>query len=341
MNETQGRLFLSALGVKVEYKGGWLRGRCPLARWNHQNGKDSSPSFGLKVEPHGASHYHCFACSSGALSTLVQELEMKSDYGKSSDVSYDFKRAWEMLEEDASTVYPLPEYHEFAQSEHRPFHPWPQAALDAFPPAYTSAVARRYLAWRGFTLAEAKAQDLRVDEYRNMLVFPYRNVSGVLAGLRGRLMDFGQPHDQLKHYDYKFGDSNNAYTCWLGEEILETATGPVVVVEGQFDRMRVLRHYPFVVANMTAKPSDQKLEKLLWAPGVVIMLDEDKTGLSAGVKWANRLIAKGQSRVGFLELADAPKSAYHVERDGPGAPKDPDEVDEGWLKEAMTSLTNT
>lgn len=347
MNESQGRQLMAALGVKPDYKGGWLRGRCPLAPWTHKGGKDNSPSFGVKVDSNGPSHYHCFACSSGSLSALVQTLELYTDYGANAPPALDLSRVRQIVETDESTVYPLPEYTEFPDSGHKGFEPWPESALEAFPLASTSNLAAQYLKWRGFTLEEADAQGIRVDLYREMLVFPYRNVSGQLAGMRGRLMDFGQKvmHEfkgemipSLKHYDYQWGEMNNAHLCWLGEECLEHATSPVLIVEGQFDRMRLQRVYPYVLANMTAKPSDYKLQKLLWAPGVVVVMDNDEAGQLATVKWVNRLKAGGLSKIGFLELNTAPKSAFHTARDGAGSPKDPDEVDEGWLSEAVKSL---
>lgn len=348
MNEIQGRQLMAALGVKPEYKGGWLRAKCPLAPWRHKGGKDSSPSFGVKVVPSGKSHYHCFACSSGSLSSLIQALEMHTDYGAQAPTTLDLQKARQIVDLDESTVYPLPEYSEFPTTDHVAFQAWPEAALEAFPLATSEQRSLDYLKWRGFTPEEADSQDLRVDLYRDMLVFPYRNFTGLLGGMRGRLMDFGQKQmhqmangeivPALKHYDYVWGEINNAHACWLGEECLEKADAPVVIVEGQFDRMRVLRVYPYVLANMTAKPSDYKLQKLLGAPGVVALLDDDETGHMATVKWMNRLAAGGLSQVGCVELAGAPKSEFHIGRDGSGSPKDPDETDEQWLKEALSSL---
>ena len=80
---------LDALHVKkAKIKGnGWVEGCCPLARWTHKNGTDSTPSFGVSINPAGPSHYSCFACQHGSIEELVQVLEL---YSKDTPGGYDF-----------------------------------------------------------------------------------------------------------------------------------------------------------------------------------------------------------------------------------------------------------
>lgn len=345
MNADQGREFLKALGTKVESAGsGWLRAKCPLSRWTHAKGSDTTPSFGLTINESAHSVYHCFACSTGTPESLIQALEFHSEYGTKIPGLFDFKKAREILEAEELDVIPLPEYSEFGAPPDKVLVPWETYAYKVFPPAIHSPAARRYLAYRGFTLKEAKEMGLRVDEYRNMLVFPYWNVHGELCGMRGRLMDFGEPLfyqskdgewlQRLKHYDYTLdGKTNNSYFCWLYEPCLNMK-GAVVVVEGQFDLLRVRRVFPRVVANLTAKPSKTKMQKLAYADSVILLLDEDSTGHTATTQWMKQIADLGV-QVGCLDISSAPKSDFHLARSGPGKPKDPDEVSEAWLAEML------
>jgi DNA primase len=81
----------------------------------------------------------------------------------------------------------------------------------------------------------------------------------------------------LKHHDYTWSQVNNAGLVWFNEQVLQLP-GWVVVVEGQIDAMRIHMGYEKVVANLTAKPTDEKLVKLLSADGVILIPDTDSTG---------------------------------------------------------------
>lgn len=78
MNETNVRLLMSLMGCRVGTlsKKGWLRGSCPFAPWLHSKGKDARPSFAIKVETDGESHFRCYSCNTrGSLKQLVWRYE--------------------------------------------------------------------------------------------------------------------------------------------------------------------------------------------------------------------------------------------------------------------------
>jgi hypothetical protein len=66
---------------------------------------------------------------------------------------------------------------------------------------------------------------------------------------------------------------NNAHCVWYNEPDpgggCALPKAPVVVCEGQFDVMSVLRVYPYVVGNLTAKATIEKMVKLQNTYGVV------------------------------------------------------------------------
>jgi DNA primase len=65
---------------------------------------------------------------------------------------------------------------------------------------------------------------------------------------------------------------------WFNEPALNLP-GWVIVCEGQMDVMRVVQSgHAKVVGNLTAKPTDIKLEKLLHAWGTLLIPDNDETG---------------------------------------------------------------
>ncbi len=281
MKEEQAKGFLKALGCKPEYNGGpWVRCSCPLAPWLHDSGKDSNPSFGLSISDDKASHYNCFSCQSGSAEELLQTLEMYASGSLLSHAKYNFPAARAYLEQEAQDVFPLGEFTEFDHDETKEFYEWPAYFIDSFHPAAYSKKAYDYLMGRGVTPQQVIDRNIRYDPKRNMVVFPFHSVYGKLAGARGR--NIGQ--DGPPHHDYSWNKTNNTGLVWYNEEALNLEQ-PVIIVEGQFDYLTVARAYPPTMANLTAKPTPPKMKKLQQCPGVILLLDNDKTGVKAAEKY--------------------------------------------------------
>jgi 5S rRNA maturation endonuclease (ribonuclease M5) len=263
--------FLKALGAKnIEAKQdqNWLRCSCPLARFTHQGQKDSNPSFALTLGVHDEPHFNCFACTGGTAAELLQMLELYVSQRPEYAGLYNFK---------------LPEYTEFGNEAHKLVKPWPEEYLQSFMKAENVPLAKTYLLrpkvhlnefgqkCRGFTPDELSLFDLRYDHSKGMVVFPYRDVYGRLAGMRGRSIA------EKEHFDYTLNGNNNASLVWYNEPALELP-GWVVVVEGQLDAIRVAARYHKVLANLTAKPTQYKLHKLLQSDGTILIPDNDAAG---------------------------------------------------------------
>jgi len=328
MNHEQAKALLSALGSKYDSTNKkWVRGSCPLAPFRHRSGKDSHPSFGIYVSPDTAAHFHCFACESGDLTTLFQLIE----FGRQNNPglftgNLDTARA--IVEAEQLEVQPLPEYLEFAPAVNKQFQEQPEWWLSQFPLALHSDRARYYLARRDFLPVSVMVEHwkFRYDPERDMLLFPYWNVHGQLAGIRGRAIEIpGEPPPKVKHHDYTLLNVNNGGITWFNEPVLQN-TGPVVVVEGPFDCMRVHEVYPVVVANFTAKPVAEKLQKLVYAEGVILMLDGDDTGREATVKFERALHKLGVSTLTILLPWDGKTKT------------DPDSLGVGWVQKALSEI---
>lgn len=308
-------LFLKALGGKNPKKNGkWVTCGCPLGPYLHKDGHDANPSFGVRINDQGESRFNCFACESGSLEKLVSTLEyhwLKNPVGH-----MDFKTARALLDEEGSQVWPLPDYE--SEDQNQMFEEWPAWLLNLLPPAYKHPAAADYLAARGCPGELSDRFDLRWDEQKTMIACPYRNVYGRFAGIRGRNINPNAPK-HFRHFDYTYGEVNNASLVWYNEQVLEMP-GPLIIVEGQFDCMHVAQVYPKVIANLTAKPSQQKLKKLGGIDQILFMMDNDATGAVATDKYLEHFQGS-DTQVGVIE--------YPVEW------KDPDAVPLQWLQNTL------
>jgi hypothetical protein len=281
--------FLEALGgSNFKQNGEWLKCSCPLSKFTHSTGHDANPSFGFTLQDGSRSYYNCYACRAGSAEELLQSLEMYWNQERTKSPSeykngiwlggkqIDFKLARQCLENEEIKVKPLPAYSEFGQKQTKSFEEWPGYFLLDFPPVSVSTEATQYLLSRDVTPEEALTHDLRWDMKKRMVVMPYRNVYGKLAGARGRAID-DQVSGWKKHFDFTWNSVNNASLVWYNEPALQLP-GPVVVVEGQFDALRVAKAYPKVVANMTARPMPSKMRRLLQSDKLIHIPDTDATG---------------------------------------------------------------
>lgn len=296
----------------------WVLASCPLAPYTHKNGTDSNPSFGIKVEEGEEPYFHCFSCMGGSLEDLVGTLEMFIANDPSHAKRYDLKSARTILMGMEVGIVSLPEFSEFGNHKQQLFEEWPAWYIESFTPWQFCKPAFEYLKSRGLTGEQAKRFDLRYDSKKEMLVHPYSNVYGKLAGMRGRSIQGGKGH--TGHYDYTWNDTNNANLVWYNEQALGHGE-PVIVVEGQYDLYAVDRVYPYVVANLTAKPVAAKMSKLAQTPWVILFNDNDKAGQSANEKYLKYLVPQGiqVTTIDYPELLDAQGNPVKLDPDVMGS----------------------
>lgn len=329
MLHDQAAALIKALGSEPLVDGtDWILASCPLAPYTHKNGTDSNPSFGIRLEEGEEPYYHCFSCMSGSLEDLVGTLEMFTGNDPSHAKRYDLKTARTILLNMDVGIVPLPEFSEFGNQKMQVFEEWPQWYVDSFTPWQFCKPAFEYLKSRGVTGEQAKRFDLRYDNAKNMLVHPYSNVYGKLAGLRGRSLQGGKGH--TGHYDYTWNDTNNANLVWYNEQALGHGE-PVVVVEGQYDLYAVDRVYPYVVANLTAKPVAAKMAKLAQTPWVILFNDSDEAGQAANKKYLKYLVPQG-IQVTTIEYPEV------LGADGKPEKLDPDKMGSHWIAEQLNKL---
>ena len=283
MNRPQIEQWLIALGSKAESTStsDWIHGPCPFAHWNHQNGVDSNPSFGVQLGP-GESKTYCLACGA---SGKQYEIMLKLRY---MGLEFDFNTAAELVyaAEDGDGLPELPDPYEKQFDEKEAPHLYPEWLADAFEPAYFDGDVHPYLAGRGMPFEIAKKLNMRYDPHRLRVLFPVLDWRGRLRGLHGRAVCLpcgGDEWEQEIPYKmYPYEGQTNAH-IWLGEQ-WASADEPLVVAESVFDLARVLEIYPNVVSPLTATLSAVKIQRLRKASRVITLFDSDKAGERARLK---------------------------------------------------------
>lgn len=310
---------LLALGTKQEAQAGiWHRAKCPLAFALHKSGKDTHPSFGLTNEEGEPMRFHCFTCETGDMDKLFQTIEFLNTTHPG-QFKGNLSLARTIVEENGTSIAVLPEYSEFKPSKVKVFEELPSYILGSYKPALHNLRSAKYLLeQRGLTQDEILKFDLRYDPEPDMVLYPYWDVFGRLAGIRGRkIMLPGEYSGAQQHHDYVFNKVNNAKVTFYNETCLNL-DGPVVLVEGQVDCIKVCRVYPKTIANLTAKPILDKALKLTQTEGVVLVLDGDSTGRAAQAKWVSLLQHLGVP-VAVVELPYDPDTDIKSDPDSVGS----------------------
>lgn len=172
----------------------WVQYSCPFARWSHKNGRDSSPSFGIYINPDGPSGYNCFACSAKGshLKYLLRQLsdftcqpykeaynfliknEDREKVRKNLDFGSTFGTMSKSAEEEDLSDVPEPERPTMDESAVEKFSPDPHP----------------YILDRGLTEETCRAWGISTDftsKYPR-IVFEIRNLEGELLAFSRRVV---------------------------------------------------------------------------------------------------------------------------------------------------------
>lgn len=263
--------FLWHLKAKnVQVRGKWVQASCPLAPWNHDTGKDKSPSFAVRVEQHKSSFFNCFVCNHGKLSDLIQELQ----YRKAQHMGYNLVEAWKLLaiEEAQKTDLIIKDWGTTLEVE--PEYEIPEWWLDGFQIAWDVPMSREYLEQRQVTHDIAQDFDIRWDRSMRTVCFPVRNRHGDLVSLRGRRVH-PQPGEP-KYHVYPYMDKVNGQ-CWLGEHTVNYDK-PVLMVESVFDSTSCARVYKNIVCPMSVGINEARIKRMGKCSDVITLFDQGVGG---------------------------------------------------------------
>lgn len=246
----------------------WVSMCCPLARWTHVGGADSSPSSGISVKEDGVSIFHCWGCGSkGTVPWLLKELEKYT--------GEDYRSIIRTLEDGEYLGGSLPEWGTARKEKVE------ERILDSeYLDLYDSAVGHWYLRERGILKSTARDLGLLVDpcdsEGDERILFPVFNRHEQLVGFTGRAV---LDKARLRVRDYH--GFQKAYSL-LGVHLIDPEDPYIVVVEGLFDFAKVYQYGYSTVATLHAGLTEGQARILedIGKP-LVLMYDNDQAGRTA------------------------------------------------------------
>lgn len=245
-------------------EGDELKCSCPLAKWEHSKGSDSSPSFGFKLESNGAVIYHCLSCKSkGTLNKLLDILTIRTG-----DMKYEL--LWSKLQD-------------FEQVEQEPEYTYsPKLALDnelyewIFEDVLDYKDAREYIKSRGINLSTCTRLNVKYDpEERRLIFFVYDYVNN-LVGFQGRAI-YPDPYVKTRNKS-KMPIAH----VFLGMHKF-VHNKPIILVEGLFMYLKMhdmgfdIDYNIFCVLGSAISKEKREFLKGMGCP-VYFLLDNDDAG---------------------------------------------------------------
>jgi len=277
VNKKDAVAFLGHCGVppsKVILTKDWVRAPCPLAPWTHDSGRDTNPSFGIKIADNKESIFNCFTCRSGDCTLLVQLL---SEYGAQSP-KFNLAKAMVIIaNEDDGMVHA--EANAFVEPDDLPalqeeIMVWPHDWLNSFDMVHKVTRACTYLEARNVSPLTASLLGLRYDSTLDCVCFPVYDKTSDLVGMRGRRIAPKDNEPKYNMYKYKGHYSN---LPWYGEVWFDDER-PVLMVESVFDVASAIRVYDNVCAPLTVGMSKDKVRRMAGAQEIVTLFDNGKGG---------------------------------------------------------------
>ncbi len=254
---------------------------CPLARWTHKKGVDTSPSFSIKVSSVEKSVCMCWSAGCNFKGTLEQLLFKIKDH----DDSFDIHNALTFVSaHDTPTIDDilsiLPSSYDCMNTVQRE-RTYPDTCLRDFIPLTKS--------WRDLSLETLNKWEIMYDPDKERIVFPVRNHEKEVIGVIGRTVNDSKP----KYLNYwKFRKSNYIY----GESHVKHRR--CIIAEGPFDALKIydaisnsqIQNYD-VVSLMGSIPSKKQIEKIKeYFDECIIYLDNDDAGRNGTSSLCGKLL---------------------------------------------------
>lgn len=267
--------FLGYMGStisEVQNREGWRLASCPLAKSRHSHGVDKHPSFGVKEEINGLSHFHCFSCAtSGDLMDIIILVKLESKYELE---GLHIDKALQMLavEEDELSLDEF-EFSEQVSTQKKTIEYFSDSYCSSFKSVHFFEKGMEYLKGRGLSEETIDKFNIRYDSLVDRVVFPIRDWSGKIAGMHGRFIygDYKNPY-----YAYKDGNRYNGIV-WYGENHIDP-NQPVILVESVFDMFRIFEYYGNVMCSLSAGIGKKKAERIGIISNLITIADTGKGG---------------------------------------------------------------
>lgn len=274
----------------------WVKCSCIFSKHTHKSGRDNNPSSGVSFNTN-VNMYNCYSCGT-AMPIGDALFELQTLNRQKGIIDTNVVKAMTFIEDIDSEDY----VHEDVDLvKKKDFYDFSDVWLTSFSSVTSFPQAMEYLNNREggpVPLQVIKDLDLRYDQPKKMIGFPYRDWSyNKVAGMRGRCIDADVNTNDAKkkwrHYDYSYDGKNNTSLVWYRASKLDNGK-PLVVVEGEFDAARVYQLYRNVTALLTANVSNEKMEQLCqFAEGIYWFTDSDEPGGKSRIRAREFFESKG------------------------------------------------
>lgn len=325
MDASSIQTFLHRIGCeKIKNRGKEVSASCPVARWTHPKGRDTHPSFSVKVVPDGPSVCGCYTCR---LSVRMYPLLWKLDYyGRSYPELFSFLAKhdrpdldWEppVAEDDLSARLRRVSNYETIEADRAPrfVEEESQAVVPEDVVEGYRAIPEEIRYWlnteRGLTDATIRTWELGWHPQQKRLVIPIRDSSKTCVAISGRTLS--RDTDTPKYLHSRFKRNRVLY----GEHrIVPGRVG--YLCEGFFHVMYLDQlGYGNAVARMGTALSTEQAQKLVTCfTELVIIPDGDVAGRTSAAQIAALLQTKMRVRV--VDMPDGkdvdglPESAVRI-----------------------------
>lgn len=296
--------FLIGLGVprdEIHVREEWVNCGCPLAPWTHAGGADSRPSFGIRINDEGLSHWYCFGCSPNGrtLSKLIHRLFVVTG-------RYPWTSAQIFAEEEIH-------YHsDEAISKMQPRDHWklPDSDADHEIPPLPPEVIRQYRllqSGKGFEARRCREYlknerlidpvfayqlGVRFDPDNRCLIFPLTDIQGRIYMLRSRSRvekSIWTINPKKAGFPRLVFPKLREVGVWFGMHLIDW-TRPVMAIEAELDvcRLHTLGYFN-VVASATSSVTDSQIDSLCMARTIILGYDADRAGQNTHKKIIERV----------------------------------------------------
>lgn len=250
----------------IKNAGDWIQTSCPFKSL-HPKQTDNHPSFGISVGLN--SRYYCFTCQKKGMLAFLPTL-------LSFHTGQDFTEARAFIFSKNNFAYP--DYKDITYYRNGDISVMDEKILKSF-----AKLPKAFIEMLGFTAETVKTYQLCYDIPSQRVIFPIRNTTGGLVGIRGRYVGVEITKAKYLSYTKMHPEQQDAksYGIWylMHEPLKENA--PLVFVEGERDAIALRQSGKCnnVWASMGASFSKRQLETIINLRNkIVLFFDNDVAG---------------------------------------------------------------
>lgn len=312
MIERSIRRFLIELGVdphSIVSERGWVNSPCPMAPYMHRTGQDERPSFGVRINDEGISHYYCFGCTpeGRGLHWLLHNFFIM-DGAYPHDAAKVFANEEIISEEDEFDIAEFKDHflNLLEDDKKAEIKPIPYKVLNQYPLLQIAEgpgvqKANDYLKGRRIPLWTAHLLKVRVDPEYGNLIFPLTDVEGNIFTLRVRSISekrmWTVSPEVAGYPDLKFSDIKRTGAMFGLWQV--SMRKPLLTVEGELDALMSIAYgFHNTVASSTSSISNAQIDSLQ-SKNMKLGFDADKAG-----GFATRRVKDRVGKKAMLERLD-------------------------------------